>query len=217
MDSKYTLDDLLELLYPSHVACCVCEKEAHFNEPPYICEQCSKDIHFINGQRKVMVGSREMIVYYAFDYEGKIKQLIHDLKYNGKRYKAKSLSVYLKKIIELNKLEYDIITPVPLHPNRQKQRGYNQCSVLLKAMDSDYTNKYKEILIRTRDTKMQALIPAEERHTNLLGAFEIKEDCKAKNIVLVDDIITTGATMKENCEILYNNGANNVIGLTIAT
>lgn len=217
MSVKYTLDDMLELIYPSHVACCVCGKETHFDGPPYICKDCSENIHFINGQRSFVVGSREMIVYYAFDYEDVIKNLIHDLKYEGKRYKAKSLSIYLNKVIELNDLKYDIITPVPLHPNRRKQRGYNQCAVLLREMDEKYNDRYKEILIRTRDTEMQSLIPTTKRHTNILDAFEVKEEIAGKNILLVDDIVTTGATMRENCKMLYNNGADNVIGLAIAT
>jgi len=217
MDKSYVIDNIFELLYPSNVACCICGQEAHFDGPPYICESCKNDLDFLNKKMTLKVSKKEMTVYCAFEYEEPIKQLIHDFKYNGKRYIAKSLAFYLNKLIEQNSLDYDMITPVPLHKNRLKERGFNQCSVLCREMDREHIKKYEEVLIRTRDTKMQTLIPAEERYTNLLGAFDIKKDVKGRNILLIDDVMTTGSTLKENCDVLYKNGANNVIGLTIAT
>lgn len=217
MDKSYFLDNVLELLYPSDVACCVCGKETHFSGPPYICAACKNELHFIGGKRIFAVGSKEMTLYYAFEYDQAAKQLIHDLKYNGKRYVAKSLAYYLNEMIRLNDLEYDIMTPVPLHKNRLKERGYNQCNVLCREMGKEKMKKYKEVLIRNRDTKMQSLIPAQERYTNILGAFDAVLDVKGKTILLIDDVVTSGSTMRENCNILYKNGANNVIGLAIAT
>jgi len=216
MNTQNVLDNVLELLYPSHVACCVCDKEAHFENLPYICDECKSKLHFLNGKKLVKTENNEITVHYAFDYDDIIKDLIHGFKYNGKRYKAKSLAYYLKKIIETENIEYDMIIPVPLHKNRQEQRGYNQCALLCKEVDKN-ANKYTEGLKRIKDTKMQTLISGEERLTNLIGAFEINTDVYNKRILLIDDIVTTGSTMKECTQILYKNGANIVIGAAIAT
>ncbi len=210
------IDKMLELVYPSNVACCICDREAIMNEAPYICEECKKELIFSNAQRIVETEQKELLVYYAFEYEDKVKQLVHNLKYNNKRYIAKSMAYYLNKMIELNEIEFDIITPVPLHVNRQKSRGYNQCAILCKELDACHTAKYKEALVRTRDTKMQATLTPEQRRTNVIDAFDVAMDVKGKRILLVDDVTTTGSTMKECSKILLKSGAEIVIGLTLA-
>lgn len=216
MNTQNILDNVLELLYPSNVACCICDKETHFEGLPYICDECKNKLHFINGKRIIDTENNSLTVHYAFEYDDIIKDLIHDFKYNGKRYKAISLAYYLKKVIEKENIEYDMIIPVPLHKNRQEQRGYNQCAVLCKELDKNI-NKYTDGLKRIKDTKMQTLISVEERLTNLIDAFEINTDVYNKRILLIDDIVTTGSTMRECTQVLYKNGANIVIGAAIAT
>ena len=114
-----------------------------------------------------------------------------------------------------------LITDVPLHKNRLKSRGYNQSELLAKELSQLLNLEYMpSCLTRKIDTKPQFKLDKKKRRENILGAFvvnpKIKTSIKGKRIILVDDIATTGATLRECAKILKQSGVEKVIGVTLA-
>ncbi len=117
-----------------------------------------------------------------------------------------------------------VITPVPLYPRRERERGFNQ-SDILAGIFFDKIKKYfperkyeinNKILRRTRATNQQAKLSREERERNVSGAFCVKNKIVPYSVILVDDIFTTGATLNECAKELKQNGVKKVWALTLA-
>lgn len=152
-----------------------------------------------------------------FKYEGAVAEAVQRFKYAGKDI----LGAPLGKMLAAGSLfseRIDIIIPVPLHKRRLRMRGFNQSLLLAKeagrtlSVKVDYLN-----LKRIRHTEQQTRLKPEEREKNVSGAFALKdpEKVKAKNILLIDDVYTTGATIRECSKVLKKAGANPFI-LTLA-
>jgi len=155
-------------------------------------------------------------------YEGPIKDLIREFKYNNKDYLAATLSRLMSDFIR----EYDIpvnlldlIIPIPLHPARLREREFNQAELLAKSIASSYKIMVSaDNLVRHRYTRNQAELESQDRLVNVKDSFAVKTPklFKGKNILLVDDVMTTGATSSEAALALKNAGANKVFVLTLA-
>ena len=104
----------------------------------------------------------------------------------------------------------DAAVPVPLHPKREKERGYNQSMILAEELGRRYDIPVRpRLLKRIRYTEMQSMTAGRDRRENVRGAFRARE-CKGGNILLVDDVITTGSTMEECAIALKNAGAGKI-------
>ena len=151
-------------------------------------------------------------------YGGPLREAVHRMKYNQDLGLTELFSSHLHiLLVELN-WNVNLITPVPLSRNRLKQRGYNQAALLgwpmAAAMNIPYTSKAIE---RTRDTTSQVNLSAKERLLNVVGAFQANpEVVKYKNVLVVDDVITTGATIQSCAQAIFAAGANQVFGLSLA-
>lgn len=115
--------------------------------------------------------------------------------------------------------QFDHIIPIPLHPSRLRERGFNQSQLLAAEISRQYkiSLSFKN-LIRARATEHQTLLSEKERWTNIYGAFRIKNPAKlaGKNILIIDDLLTTGATASEAALTLKSAGAKTVGILTLA-
>ena len=112
-----------------------------------------------------------------------------------------------------------VFVPVPLFSSKLRKRGYNQSEILVKTLSKKFNLPAQNILKRTRDTKTQYKLKRQDREENLKNAFSLKArvgPLSQHNIFLVDDIVTTGSTLKEAANVLKRNGANKVFGLTLA-
>lgn len=114
-----------------------------------------------------------------------------------------------------------IIIPVPLHPQREKRRGYNQAELLGRELSIRLNIKIApRMLERSVKTKPQFELKKEERGKNIFGAFSVnlkfQKTLKGRRIILVDDISTTGSTLRECAKILKKSGAEKVLGITLA-
>jgi ComF family protein len=153
-------------------------------------------------------------------YGGVMKNIIHHLKFGGGRNISEKLSKLLVNMLKTNGDDYlsvDIIVPVPLSSARIRERGYNQTEELAKYA-AIALNKplMTDVLIKKIDTKHQVDLPRQERLANLKGAFYADPKVKGKNILLIDDIYTTGATANETTKVLKGAGANKVFFVTLA-
>jgi len=150
-------------------------------------------------------------------YDGVLLDAIHRFKYNGKTSIAKPLGSIMADRLPPN--NYDIIVPVPLHKKRLKHRGFNQSLLLARKISKrhkipiDYLN-----LIRERLTEPQIKLKGKERLKNVKGAFAVRDKSvfKNKNVLIIDDVYTTGATINECARVLKKAGVKGVYALTLA-
>ncbi len=206
-------EKLLNLIYIQ--PCCFCGSAKH---DTLICPDCLNKIHFLPSSvfRKISLCD----VYVCTLYDGIIKSLVRDLKYRSQKklakVQAKIMFDYFKQL-NLNK-EF-IIVPVPIHNNRLKERKYNHMDIV--ADEFSKLTKFKAdktLLIRVKDTQKQYNLKKSERILNLKDAFKINKNTDTdKNLLIIDDITSTGATLKEIIRTLQNGGYKNITALTLAT
>ena len=164
--------------------------------------------------------------YSPFFYEEPIRTMILKLKYASNGFIAKALAPYLAAVylqhIAKQFQQPPIIIPVPLHRSRENERGYNQSTVLAQELAS-YLNLpvLTDTLIRSKHTIIQKHMDAAERAANMKHAFDITQDrvekIQKQNILLIDDVYTTGATTQTCATTLLQHGAKQVIILTLAS
>ena len=145
------------------------------------------------------------------------QKLIHGFKYQQKTSLGQRLGEEL--IEDKVASRFDCIIPVPLHSVRKRERGFNQSEILAQELSHiTHIPVLKKVLKRTRNTKDQTKLTPEERIENVKGAFTLidPEKVKSKRVILVDDVMTTGATLGECATVLSKAGADKIMGATIA-
>lgn len=166
----------------------------------------------------------------AISYKGIVKKLIYNFKYKpflsdlNKSlaelfYESIIQQEIFQKILNSSPASELILVPIPLHANRLRQRGYNHAKLLSTGLSRKLGLKLVEALQRTKETKSQFGLKLKERKENLRNAFSILPNIpmtQYPNILLVDDILTTGSTLLEAARILKRGGAKKVWGLTLA-
>jgi ComF family protein len=207
--------NLLNLFFPK--VCLACQNYLTDNEL-HICTTCKHQLpltnfHFdkANTVHKMMYGRVKLDQATAllhFSKKGIVQQLMHNLKYRGHEVVGEILGEWLGEELK-NSPDYkniDVVIPVPLHKSRQKQRGFNQVDkfgrALAKALDADYNS---ETLIKTSATKTQVFKDRLKRSANIEANFSLSDHdvLKHKHVLLVDDIITTGATIEACANVLF--------------
>lgn len=203
----------LNLIYSQKCLVCSCAKTDEL-----LCKKCSKDIHYLSTFPQKIFNNTE--IYCATNYKTTIKKLIQLLKFSHKKQASKVLANvlfnYYKKL-DLNK-EF-IITYPPSFFIKSAQRGYEHMFLIAKEFSILTGFKiYKDLLIKTKPTKPQ--YKAKNRHKNIKNSFKINEkyinELKDKNILLIDDITTSGATLEELILCFKDKGLNNLTCLTIS-
>ena len=139
-----------------------------------------------------------------------LQKAIHTFKYKFVKDLARPLS---KLLLEKINFDYDFIIPVPLHPKRLRWRGFNQSELLAKEIDK---NKVINALVKTKNTKPQIQLSGNQRKENIKNTFKCVFNLKNKKILLIDDVETTGSTLKECEKALLGAGAKQVYCLTLA-
>lgn len=200
------LNHFIRLLFPKN--CEACNTNLLKGEKT-LCTKCLYDIPKTNfhekednALNKAFYGITKIkysTAFYFFRKGSKFQILIHKLKYNGQ----KELGIELGKMagFEIKNSffsDIDIIIPVPLHAARQRERGYNQSEMIAEGLSKTMEKEYRtDILLRHVYTQTQTKKTLEERRKNVNSAFKIEkpEIIKNKHILLVDDVVTTGATL----------------------
>ena len=171
------------------------------------CSQCKNNpLNYIDGIRSA-----------AHFQDNPIRSAIHNLKYQGRKVIAETLAAILAEAYRFYKLKADVLIPVPLHRSRYKERGFNQSLLLAKELGRLVDRPVDAaMLYRIRDTGYQMEMKAHERHQNVADAFACRKPVTHQNILLIDDVCTTGATLDFCAMSLKMNGASAVWGLTLA-
>lgn len=204
---------ILNIIYPPRCICCF---EVVKNNA-LTCENCAKD--FLSRKNYVDFHALDFDCISLYRYEESVKGVIRNIK------SKKSLTV-CKKVGHLlveeaerlhSKTPFDLVTYVPMTRKAVAKRGFNQSEVFARIISKHLGLEFeKNILIKIRETEPQKSLKAAQRRTNLKGAFKVAKDVDGKSILLVDDIVTTGATLRENAKMLYKAGARRVTALTFA-
>ena len=212
---------------PSHlgtILCPRCRQHIELNTPPF-CLKCSRHLE---GKFHPLCSSCRVFKPH-FDqgwsiclYNETMRHLIHLFKYGSRtalRHDFSQIILSFIKNYTLNLEAFDLIVPVPLSTTRLRERGYNQAELLASAIAGQLKIPLiANNLIRTRHTLNQARTHRKDRWTNLKGAFRIKKSFyfSGKSILIVDDLLTTGATASEAAYVLKQAGAGKVGVLTLA-
>lgn len=218
---------LLDLVFPKR--CVGCRRVGS-----YICAECVERIDFIDKpvcpicQRQAVGGKTHPGCAGRYKLDG----LIVGVKYRGV-VRTAIRKVKYKWIYDIEKVLVDLIAgqvwkfdfpqgatlvPVPLHIKRKRWRGFNQSEILAKTLAAKFKVKYGDFLVRKIETKAQVGLTREERKKNISDAFLVShpELVSGSNIILVDDVYTSGATMAECAKVLKKAGAKSVWGMAVA-
>lgn len=218
------INRFLDTLFIPNGSCPICKRVLFFTEA-FLCSKCASSLESITGDHYAKTVSNTDEGFSAYAYEGNVKNIIHELKFSGKP----EFAVYMGKLLGERLLnspkarllqEADMIIPVPLHEKSLLERGYNQSEKLAEGMLLEMEQRgfplmpalEREILFKTKETLHQRDLGRDERHSNLLGAFEMfsKEKVKNRKILLVDDVLTTGSTINVCAKVLKDAGGKNV-------
>jgi ComF family protein len=180
-------------------------------DPAPLCDLC----------RRAAPRFRKAVAYGAYD--GPLRDLVHILKYQRIRPAASLLGRLLHQALAGVELpEETLAVPVPLWKVKRRERGFNQAEEIARAFlrcrDGGSIQLNTALLVRTRDTTSQTGLTRRQRHANLRGAFSVvhPEQLKGRNVLLVDDVMTTGATAGECARVLLRAGAKQVWVATVA-
>lgn len=241
MEYKKTyLDILLDFVYPRNIFCILCEKPIDKSQSYSICELCKNQIQWINTHECEKCGKPMDSLYIASQcpdcilvphsftkafscvvYDDVIKGLVYKLKYKGQRYLSYHMAeIMVDKLFKQDLPAIDVIVPVPLHSQKLRQREFNQAYLLAKHIGKKTGWPVEEQhLVRVKDTQSQNKLSKEERKQNMKNAFKLDsgKQLKGKNILLVDDIYTTGSTLDACSKELQKSEPQSIIIMTFTT
>ena len=212
------LQHIIDFLFPKY--CIICG-----NSGSSLCTACISRLHKPDSSLFDDIDS-------AFHYKDKpAKKILHSFKFKNNH----SLAAVLARVLHdrmldtlserliLDNFTDPLLIPIPITKKKRRERGFNQtellCKELLKINSGDGIKYNAKILIKTKETKPQSLIKNRQlRMKNILGCFEVADPelIKNRNIILIDDIVTTGATLREAKRVLKKAGARRVIAFAIA-
>lgn len=229
------LEAAADLLWPMH--CAGCGRSA---KTDCLCRSCAVDLPLIKaplcevcsqpfpggGSSLVCSNCRERHFHFVCSLShvrahGYVREMIHRLKYNGERWLALPLANWMAELRDDARLEFariEALVPVPLHPLRQRERGFNQAALLADNLSRHWNIPSKNFLRRTVYTETQTHFARHVRLQNLRDAFQVPDPAliEGKSLLLVDDVFTTGATLDECARTLLDNGSGPVWGITAA-
>ena len=231
------LDAATSLLYPatcvvcsanverSQYLCADCRQRAPRIVAPF-CAKCSEPFHGAITQTFSCANCEHRTLHFdcavaAYRSRGLVRKVLHQFKYGKQRHLRYPIAEWLRESLDDPRLRgrhFDAVVPVPLHPTRERERGFNQAALLADQLVSFTTIPARPALERIRYTTTQTAYDRTERMENLHGAFRLrkKQDVRGLHVLLIDDVLTTGSTLSECARVLRAAGAVSVHAATAA-
>jgi ComF family protein len=228
---------LSSLFYPATCVVCSGDVEA----PDYLCESCrsrapritspfcakcsepfagaiTQPFSCANCEHRILHFDSAVAVYRS---RGLVRKLVHDFKYGRQRHLRHPLAEWLGETMSDPRLRgrrFDLIVPVPLHPARERERGFNQAALLAELLAHRVAVPLRAVLERIRYTRTQTAYDRAERMENLHDAFRLRKNMNVRqlHVLLIDDVLTTGSTLSECARVLKESGAVSVSAATAA-
>lgn len=227
---------LLDLIFPTKLKCIFCDEELDGTTSNCTCAECYRKLPFIRSYCKrcgvsVVKGDEICLnckstnysfefARAVFDYTGEVMNVVHKLKYNGLKFLSEPIAGFMCDCFASSNMEADIICAVPLHPNRLKERGFNQSELLARVLANKFKIPYLKLCNKVKENPSQTNLDFKHRRNNVKDVYALnpahRKDIKGNNILLIDDVFTTGATSNEIAKVLKSAGANKVFVLTFA-
>lgn len=221
------LETMLDFFLPRICPCC---KAKLSPSEDCVCNSCLKKINPAESKLlrlefekdfKIKGYVSDFTSAFIFEKDKELQTLIHSLKYEKKFLVGKHLGMLLAEMraATISEWQIDYIIPVPLHRLKIAERGYNQSYYISKGIGRKFNIPVINNLVRRiKYTQSQTKLTREERENNLSGAFRVHaaDKIKSKNILIVDDVITTGATTNECARILISAGTGKIFAASVA-
>jgi len=200
------------ILFPENIYCISCDEPISDTNKLSLCKNCYENIEFLYDKNTVF--DKEVMdllkndyisgVHITTIYNDIMKNMIHGIKYSNKTYLAKYFAFMMCELIEKKSLNFDYITFVPIHKKRLMERGYNQVELIVEHMGRWLNKTVIKTADRVKSTRSMYELSMQQRHEEMKGAFKSKafDYLKSKSLLLVDDILTTGATVKSLCKAI---------------
>lgn len=219
---------LLDFIYPP--VCIACNKPLPDNELK-VCTECWNKIPQVTKQLPIYQEARtklitegcinDLISCFIFEKEGPFQHIVHALKYKEYKSVGIELGKRVGALIKILDIETDIIIPVPLHRIKHRERGYNQSELIARGISSVLGKPViTNAVYRARNTQTQTQLTIEERQKNMEDAFKTFDNASkiltGKSCLLVDDVITTGATTISCAKEIISAGATTIISASAA-
>src|SRR6184192_2514542 len=196
-----------------------CEAKATPIVAPF-CQQCSEPFEGAIATAFTCANCAHRAIYFdaavaAYRGRGIVRQIIHEFKYGRQVHLRHLVARWLCAAFDDERLrgrQFDIIVPVPLHSTRQRERGFNQASLLAELLSVEISVPSRPLLGRVRYTTTQTALDRAERMENLRNAFRLRKTATVRNlrVLLIDDVLTTGSTLSECSRVLKRAGAISV-------
>ena len=223
------MEKFLNFIFPSECLSChkvgapvcyaCCESCALIDSD--VCVVCKNNS--LNGYTHRMCASNLLVpsrLISVFSYQDSVRQCIRNSKYGPKEFAAlKTLTKHALTILSKRETVFgvDLIIPVPISKSKNFERGFNQSSIIAQVLAGAYNIPVNQnAVVRLKNTVPQAGLSKEERQKNVQGAFACSSVVKGKNVLVVDDICTTGATLLSLAKTLLESGAKDVCCFTLA-
>lgn len=230
-------DTLVSILYPPHCAACAastesqvfvcppCAKEARKIEKPF-CRRCSQPFDGSITSEFTCTNCKDRRFHFdcavaPYRSHGIVREFVHRFKYEHAYYLRRPLANWAAEGLVDKRIlvrPYDFLVPVPLHPTRKRERGFNQAEAIASLLSKRTGKPVASALRRTRYTTTQTRLDRAERMENLRGAFQVRQPSlvRDRHLILVDDVFTTGSTIEECARVLHEAGAASLRALTVA-
>ncbi len=196
--------------YPPYCCCCDCSVDVGM----LICDDCMEEIERlrISRPRTLKHKGRNYTLNSVYRYVAKnaASHIATRAKYNGKMTATRFMGAMIAQKASRLRSDYDVVTYVPMTRYAEFKRGYNQCEYISHTSAKLLKLPQKALVIKRYNTKPQHKLTAKVRRDNLDGVFEGKKSAAGKRILLIDDITTTGTTLCECADALYEAGAKSV-------
>lgn len=204
------LSALWEAMFPYIPRCVVCGTEK--NVADFLCPSCEKEL---TSLRLGKIDATGLPAYSSYRYNGAAAHIVQGYKYGGSRWLSAFMAQAMLREAAQAQTFFDCICNVPLHKKRQHKRGFDQAALLAKRIAALTGKPYVDAIKRIRNTPSQTKLNAEQRKENMHGAFELVQAVQG-HVLLIDDVLTTGATTAACADVLKAAGAKSVTVLTFA-
>lgn len=206
------------ILFPKR--CGFCGKGIAEEAPLHLCDACLSDLPTVSGSGKQLLKGHIDFVLSPFCYTKGVKRIVREMKFNHKPMLAKTVGAFMaERLVAVCDLsEIDVVIPVPMTRKKECLRGYNPAKLLAREVAKRCNLPLEDKKLRKiRETKVQSKIQSDEkRMLNVRDAFSCKEELEGMSVLLVDDIYTSGHTVKNCAKALKVAGVRRILVLTAA-
>lgn len=208
-----SLEPFWNLLFPPKCPFC----GALLEKGTLLCPDCQRTLPWLTGAKAFRPVELTEGCWSVLRYEGTVRKAIHGYKFSGKSARSKPFGALMAQCLQDNGVTFDLVTWAGLSPARLRQRGYDQAGLLARVIGEKTGRPVMETLKKEERPAQSGLEGPEARKVNLLGAYTAVEPerFRGKRILLVDDVVTTGATLSECAMTLRAAGAGAVVCITL--